>query len=143
MKAEKGDLIRVTGTCDGTVNIGDIVEVEDEFATDFGVFVKGGGYVRHTNYVVHRKAGEEDERFIGDQDAVNPSHYKQGRVEVIDIIEDAVQGADPFEAVCQANIIKYSLRYRHKNGTTDLRKAVWYTEKLIAYLDAKATQTTE
>lgn len=70
-------------------------------------------------------------------DAVNPPHYKQGRMETIDIIEDAVQGADPFEAVCHSQILKYTLRYRNKNGIEDLKKAMWYTDKLISHLDSK------
>ena len=67
------------------------------------------------------------------QDAVNsPNHYTQGKFETIEIIEDAVIGADPFEAVCQANILKYTLRYRFKNGVEDLKKARWYLDRLIA-----------
>ncbi len=71
-------------------------------------------------------------------DAVShPSHYTAGEIEVIDIIDDAVQGADPFEAVCQANIIKYILRYRHKNGAEDVKKAIWYAERLVAELESE------
>jgi len=66
------------------------------------------------------------------KDNVNhPVHYNTGRVEVIDIIEDAVQGASPFEAVCVANVLKYVLRYRYKNGVEDLKKTEWYMKKLI------------
>lgn len=76
----------------------------------------------------------EVERAAGD--AVNsPEHYTQGRFETIDIIEDAVKGADPFEAVCQANIIKYITRYRHKNGVEDVKKAIWYANKLVETLE--------
>lgn len=72
------------------------------------------------------------------QDAVNhPNHYTQGRIEVIDVIEDAVAGADPFEAVCHANVLKYMLRYRHKNGVEDVKKAVWYANKLIEVLSTQ------
>jgi len=161
--AQVGDLIRITTIRDEITayKLGGIYEVTSLEASNYDQIVINGelgqsGYVFADEYVVHRKAGEEDSEVftqvdgyeikggkivkVGEQDAVNPQHYKQGRVEVIDIIEDAVQGADPFEAVCQANILKYTLRYRHKNGVTDLRKAVWYTEKLIAHLDAKSTQ---
>lgn len=171
MKAEKGDLIRIVKAFEGErYRDGEILEVvaanQKWSGVDAKLTIAGNStnvHVLHTEYVIHRKAGEEDsesycdncglEEFSGDcahcseeyepaksQDAVNPQHYKQGRVEVIDIIEDAVEGADPFEAVCQANVLKYALRYRHKNGVEDLRKSIWYTERLIAYLDAKSTQ---
>jgi len=153
--AQVGDLIRITTVRDEITayQIGGIYEVTSLEASNYDQIVINGehgqsGYVFADEYVVHRKAGEEDDArepfgysdATPTQDAVNPQHYKQGRVEVIDIIEDAVRGADPFEAVCQANILKYTLRYRAKNGVEDLRKSVWYANRLIEYLDAKSTQ---
>lgn len=164
-KAQKGDLIRIVKPFEyagDPYEIGDILEVTrrrnvPDGSDVYALFNGVEEIVADCEYVIHRKAGEEDSPSKAEidvqiggtwngfyteqaQDAVNPQHYKQGRVEVIDIIEDAVEGADPFEAVCQANVLKYALRYRHKNGVEDLRKSIWYTEKLIAYLDAKSTQ---
>lgn len=144
-KAQKGDLIRVIALDDGNGNteafgenykIGDILEVEsiDSYADGDVTTTANECYLYDHEYEIHRKAGEEGAPKTS-SDAVNPQHYKQGRTEVIDIIEDAVMGAEPFEAVCQANVLKYTLRYRHKNGVEDLKKAVWYAEKLIAYLE--------
>ena len=163
MKAEKGDLIRIVkDSWDDESHIGNIYEVThvaERGLTYVDELWNDGSKMAYyeDEYVIHRKTGEEDSGAkaeypegttfspnglfpIEPSDAVNPQHYKQGRVEVIDIIEDAVEGADPFEAVCQANVLKYALRYRHKNGVEDLRKSIWYTEKLIAHLDAKSTQ---
>ena len=67
-------------------------------------------------------------------DRVNhPSHYTRGRVEVIDVIEDAVEYAPTnTTAVLQAQIIKYILRMWNKdNPYEDARKAKWYLERLI------------
>lgn len=65
-------------------------------------------------------------------DVVNhPTHYNAGSYEVIDVIEDAVAGADGFEAYCIGNVMKYVMRYRHKNGVEDLRKAAWYLNRVI------------
>lgn len=65
-----------------------------------------------------------------------PQHYNIGKYEVIDVIEDAVSDCkDGFEAACIANVLKYTMRYRHKNGVTDLRKAAWYLDRVIARLD--------
>lgn len=70
-------------------------------------------------------------------DAINPSHYKQGKVECIDALESATVNKTGLEAVCVANVIKYLWRYEAKNGLEDIRKAQWYLAKLIDYLKAK------
>lgn len=160
-KAQVGDLIRIIEekrfNDEDTLDflLGDIYEVIEVDRDGDVNFHDADGETRYINdhsiYEIHRKAGEEDDALayyqsevvgseadrIVEADAVNPQHYKQGRTEVIDIIEDAVVGADPFEAVCQANVLKYTLRYRHKNGVEDLKKAVWYAEKLIEHLTQK------
>ena len=59
------------------------------------------------------------------KDAINPNHYKQGNIEVIDFILD--QKMDYLEG----NVIKYVSRYKFKNGLEDLNKASWYINKLI------------
>lgn len=67
------------------------------------------------------------------KDNVNhPAHYTAGKIETIDVIEDTV--AD-FQSVLQGNILKYVIRYRHKNGLEDLKKAQWYLNRLIAKLE--------
>ena len=64
-------------------------------------------------------------------DNVNhPNHY-QGKVEAIDCIESAVAGLEGFEAVLTSQVIKYTYRWKKKNGLEDLRKARWYLDKLI------------
>lgn len=70
-------------------------------------------------------------------DAINPSHYKQGKVECIDALESATVNKTGLEAVCVANVIKYLWRYEAKNGLEDVRKAQWYLAKLIDYLEHK------
>jgi len=57
---------------------------------------------------------------------INPDHYKQGKIEVIDFILD-----QKFNYL-EGNIIKYISRYKHKNGLEDLRKAKWYIKELIS-----------
>lgn len=70
-------------------------------------------------------------------DAINPSHYKQGKVECIDALESATVHKAGLEAICTANVIKYLWRYEAKNGLEDVRKAQWYINKLIDYLEHK------
>jgi hypothetical protein len=70
-------------------------------------------------------------------DQVNhPSHYKQGRVEAIDVIEDVVAGApDPVVGYLVGQTLKYLLRAWHKGNTKqDLQKAAWYLNRAIERL---------
>ena len=50
-------------------------------------------------------------------DNINPSHYKQGNIEVIDFILD-----QKFSYI-EGNVVKYISRYKKKNGLEDLKKA--------------------
>jgi hypothetical protein len=59
-----------------------------------------------------------------------PPHYTAGGVECIDAIMAAVEGLTPQEAVCVANVIKYTWRFKRKNGIEDLQKAQWYLKRL-------------
>lgn len=62
-------------------------------------------------------------------DNVNqPPHYMYGKIEVIDKILDSVENP---ESYLQGNILKYVMRYKHKNGIEDLRKAKVYLDWLI------------
>jgi hypothetical protein len=68
-------------------------------------------------------------------DQVNsPSHYKQGRVEAIEVIEDVVAGADDaVSGYLVGQTLKYLLRMWHKgNSLQDAEKARWYLERLIS-----------
>jgi len=62
------------------------------------------------------------------QEAINPNHYKQGNIEVIDYILD-----QKFNYM-EGNVIKYVSRYKTKNGLEDLKKAQWYLQKLMLEL---------
>lgn len=75
---------------------------------------------------------------MSDSDIVNhPKHYTQGKIECIDAIEAAVSELSGLDAVCTANVIKYVWRWKHKNGSQDLRKAQWYLNKLIDLQEAQ------
>jgi len=64
-------------------------------------------------------------------DNINPVHYKQGKIEVIDFILD--QKMD----YLTSNICKYICRWRFKDGICDLKKARWYLDKLIKQEEGK------
>ena len=61
-------------------------------------------------------------------DSVNhPPHYTTGAMECIEAIEGLGFGRD----FCRGNVIKYVVRFEHKNGVEDLKKARWYLDRLI------------
>jgi hypothetical protein len=66
------------------------------------------------------------------KDNINPSHYRQGKVECIDAIEAATINKKGLDAVCTANVLKYIWRAESKGGVEDLKKAQWYLSKMIA-----------
>ena len=68
-----------------------------------------------------------------EDDVVNhPSHYTQGKIEVIDYIEDKKLGYH------LGNVVKYVSRAGHKNNALeDLKKARWYLNREIENMEAK------
>lgn len=56
---------------------------------------------------------------------VGGTHYSDLAIEPIQFIESNELG------YCEGNAVKYISRWRNKNGVEDLRKAVWYIERLI------------
>lgn len=66
-------------------------------------------------------------------DNVNhPSHYTQGKIEVIDYIEDKKLGYH------LGNVVKYVSRAGHKNNKLeDLKKARWYLDREIKNMEDK------
>lgn len=62
---------------------------------------------------------------------VGGTHYKDMAIQPVTFI--IANGLD----FCQGNIIKYTCRYKQKNGVEDLRKVIHYAELLIASLEEK------
>ena len=173
MKAEKGDLIRIVKekrfNSDDTEDflLGAIYEVDHVDADGYIIFYDSLSNLRyisnHSWYVIHRKAGEEDEAVDCDmcsgdpervdcpycateekaQDVVNsPNHYTQGRFETIEIIEEITKGyEDGYVAYCVGNALKYLARapFKHGEPTEDLAKA----ERYLAFANEYLTQSTE
>ena len=77
----------------------------------------------------HKPKPEKDEK----PDMVNhPAHYKTSSgLEAIDVIEAFTEDLSGAEAINTGNALKYLLRWKHKNGLEDLRKAKWYLKRLI------------
>jgi len=68
----------------------------------------------------------------------HPSHYNQGKIEVIEFIEDKKLGFH------LGNSVKYICRAGKKNPakeTEDLKKAIWYLERKIELLSGEQLGT--
>lgn len=61
----------------------------------------------------------------------HPEHYNKSSLEAIDVIEAFTEDLYGIEAFCIGNAIKYLCRWSYKNGVEDLKKAVWYINKVI------------
>lgn len=65
-----------------------------------------------------------------DSDPVNaPSHYI-GKIECIDYLRDKLT-KEEFTGFCMGNVLKYSSRWRKKDGLQDLKKAKVYLDWAI------------
>ena len=60
----------------------------------------------------------------------NPSHYTQGGIECIDAMESAF-GSDELAVYCKIAAFKYIWRCELKNGSEDVKKAIWYLNKFL------------
>jgi len=63
-------------------------------------------------------------------DAINPHHYRTGKYECIDVMQEAL-GLDAVKNFCICNAFKYIYRHKNKNGMEDIKKAKWYIDKYI------------
>lgn len=61
----------------------------------------------------------------------HPDHYKSGKMEVIDVIEEFTKDFKGTLAFDLGNVIKYVCRCKKKNGVEDLKKARWYLDHAI------------
>ena len=70
---------------------------------------------------------EEEEDAMSKQ--VGGTHYKDMAIQPVEFIIANGLG------FCEGNIIKYTCRYKQKNGVEDLRKVIHYAEMLISSLE--------
>lgn len=68
----------------------------------------------------------------------HPPHYQTSSgLETIDVIEAFTEDLIGAEATNTGNVIKYICRWKNKNGLEDLKKARWYLDRLIDYVEKK------
>lgn len=69
----------------------------------------------------------------------HPNHY-QGKIEVIDYIEEYSKNYPEAMIFNFGNVIKYVSRAPRKNGKEDLEKARWYLDRMIEKWDECQSQ---
>lgn len=74
-----------------------------------------------------------------EHDSVNhPNHYiSDSGLEVIDVIDAFTGDMKGTDAFYTAQVLKYILRWNHKNGVEDLKKAQWYLNRFIDKKEGK------
>jgi len=61
---------------------------------------------------------------------INPQHYKQGSIEVIDMML-LIWGPEKVKIFCEINAFKYRMRAGNKeDALQDIAKAQWYENKM-------------
>ena len=73
---------------------------------------------------------EHLKRKPGNNAVDHPSHYNQGRYECIDVMLETF-GKEATQNFCLLNAFKYVWRTGEKNGYEDIKKAVWYLNKIL------------
>ena len=102
----------------------------------FGSGVQGGASDDTFKYSMPKNCIQRT-GWIPDDRVNSPSHYTSGRMEAIDIIEDAISTAPtPAKGLLQAQVLKYILRLWLKDSPVeDAKKAEWYLRRLIDSLE--------
>lgn len=60
----------------------------------------------------------------------HPQHYNHGKYECIDVMVENF-GKEAVKHFCLLNAFKYVWRSDYKNGTQDIKKAMWYLDKYL------------
>jgi hypothetical protein len=68
----------------------------------------------------------------------NPSHYIQGGLEVIEVLEKKLS-PEAYKGFLMGNVLKYVLRHEYKGGVEDLKKARFYIERMIGINGSHST----
>ena len=74
---------------------------------------------------------EEEVAYNPFDQQVGGSHYKTLKIQPVEFILANQLG------FCEGSIIKYTCRYKQKGGIEDLKKAIWYIERLITIEEEK------
>jgi len=81
-------------------------------------------------------AVKEEPPVIRADEVNHPPHYTDGAIECIESIE-AQQTLEEFRGYLKGNVVKYLWRERHKGELQSLKKAQWYLDRLVQFVEAQ------
>jgi len=124
--------------CEGVV-LADEDEVYVDFPLEEKIVVRADGlrqtvHIEAVDLLDERPFKDYTPKGIEEVDNVNhPQHYNNGKVECIEAMEAMSRGSkvDTHTAYLWQNAFKYLWRWPYKNGKEDLKKAVWYINRII------------
>lgn len=139
INVKAGDLVRILPDTYpvrwGYADAGTIVEVGRVYEDESGIEVSLPSTriisLEHNEYALF----DEKEEEAAQPDMVeHPAHYRQGRFETIELIQEIAGSYDDgYVAYCVGNAIKYLARapFKHEFPTEDLQKAKKYLDFAI------------
>lgn len=81
---------------------------------------------------------ETDDKMVS-----HPSHYQtKSGLEANTVIKAFTEDLVGTEAINTGHILRYVLRWKKKNGIQDLRKAMWYLQDLINFVESNEQEKT-
>ncbi|KGL45048.1 hypothetical protein EP56_05680 [Listeriaceae bacterium FSL A5-0209] len=98
-----------------------------------------GNKITYADYDYFITKGSKIEKYKADDNVNKPSHYQRGGIETLDFIKAKLD----YEPVAISNVIKYVSRYKDKNGIEDLKKAQYYLNDVIEWMEQHPKQTNE
>lgn len=109
----------------------DVEKLRGKVDEHIDMFIEDISMLDERTMCLNERKAENKTSTNEEHDAVSPSHYKYGDIEVIDYIDQVCRLYGGEQASYVANVIKYVSRSPLKNGVEDLRKARWYLDRLI------------
>lgn len=85
----------------------------------------------YLNELINRRSKTSDE---AEEERIKPAYYKKHSLEVVDVVEDQFSEEETIGAYTGV-ILKYLLRAENKHGLEDYKKAQWFLNRLISYID--------
>ena len=78
-----------------------------------------------------------DKGIVSEDMVEKPAHYQGDKIECIEYLKDNMPD-EAYLGYLEGNAKKYMNRWRYKdNPITDLKKAIWYLNRLVVELDGQ------
>ena len=84
---------------------------------------------------------EEDQLVNGIDPAINPTYYKRGGFECIDILEAVAASPESFQDFCRITALAYLWRLGEKDDVLrEAKKTAWYIDRMIQSIEKQRSE---